>query len=363
MKTFRPNSHGEWPRADLRKIEKWIETSFRRHGADMPRVVAIAAGEFAYDDHHYETFFELAPGVIASSTWDLSEERKEELHQARWETIDRDVASVGSAAADIALHYLALGTDSLADCLHDIRTMARRTLAEVATAGGGPRLISVRLTGGDWLHSDEFRVILRLECLDRHLFTDIEELEFEHVGAINEELQHWGRRAAANYALRHALAAQGATGTIDLIALNALAMFGDAAATLRGIGEGFVPWSSNAMELIGEAGHLWSHGVDHTSGLSWQANLIRHPTVVPASVLMACAGRPVTDLITHPILTADMTIVEASRDPETGKLKVEADQPRWLFCHQSGRAWPAASLEAGAATWKAIDDAAAGEEK
>ena len=305
----------------------------------MPRVVAIAAGEFAFDDHHYETFFELASGVIASAIWDLSEEEKQELHLAHWDTVGCDAASIGAAAADVARHYISFGADQLADRLHELRMQVRKRLAAVSTIGGGPRLISLRLTGGDWLHSDEFKVILRVECLDSYLFPDIEELQFDDLPTLGAELDHWGQDAAGSYALRHALVREGATGTIDLLTLNAVANFGDVSSTLRALGRGIMPWASNHMELFGEGGNLWSYGTDPASGLSWRANSFGHPTVLPVSVLMASAGRPVTDLITHPMLSADMTIVEASSDPKTGTLSVEIEQPRWLFCHHSGRAW------------------------
>lgn len=336
---FRPDNRGAWPRADVHRIHERIAASFSRSGGGMPRVSAIASAGYAHDDHLYETFFELGPGVIASATWDLSEEEKEELRVAPWNPAARNVASVAAAAADVARHYMALGTDHLADLLHDLRIRARRRLANLAATGGGPRLVSLRLTGGDWLHSDEFKVILRLECLDRFLFSDIVEREFDDLGEIEEELDHWGRHMAKSYALRLALAGEGATGTIDLVTLNALAMFGNVVSTLRALDRGIMPWGSNHLDLFGEDGNLWSRGSDPASGLSWNANSIAHPTVLPASVLMAYAGRPVTDLITHQLLTPSMTIVEASRDPKTGTLKVDLEQPRWLFCHHSGRAW------------------------
>ena len=362
MKTFRPDSRGEWPRADLRKVHEWIDASFERHGQKAPHVVAIAAGEFAYDDHLYETFLELAPGVIASATWDLSEEEKQELHLARWDTIGRDTASVGAAAADVARHYLALGSDHLADRLHGLRVRVRKQLAALATPGGGPRLISLWLTGGDWLHSDEFKVILRLECLDSFLLPDVEGLLFEDPNALEEDLEHWGRTAARNYDIRHALMAEGATGTIDLLTLNAIRMFSDVSSTLRALGRGPMLWPLNGMELVCEAGNLRSHGSDRASGLSWRANSIGHPTVLPASILMAYAHRPVTELITHPMLTADMRIMDASPDPKSGMLKVELQQPRWLFCHQSGRAWEQGASSVSTGT-EAVDDPATGEEK
>lgn len=356
MRTYRPNNRGEWPRADLRRVHEWIAISFRRHAADTPRVVAIAAGESAYDDHHYETFFELAPGVTASATWDLSEDEKQELHLARWDTINSDTAGAGAAAADVARHYLALGADHLADRLHDLRMQVRKQLATLTTLGGGPRLISLRLTGGDWLHSDEFKVILRLECLDRYLFPEVEELEIDDLGALEAELDHWARDAARSYGLRHALASEGATGTIDLLTLNAVAMFGDVRATLRALGRGMMPRTPSGIELFGDRGNLWSHGTDPASGLSWRASSLGHPTVLPATLLAAYAGRPVTDLITHPMLSSDMTIVDATGDDRSGTLKVEFEQPRWLFCHQSGRAWERASPGASAAAAVGKDD-------
>lgn len=340
MKTYRPIAPGEWPRQDLRTISGLIEASPVLQCGSRPRVVAIACAGDAREERIYETFLELVPGVVASATWDLPEEQRHEGIADLEDPTCGNEAGVAAAAVDVASHYLSLGTEHLSGRLHQIRVKVRSALAALPTPGGGPRLLGVRLTGGEWMQGGEFRVVLRLECLDEHLFTDVQEIQFADVFLIDDAMRGWGRDMAQSYALRHALACEGATGTIDLLTLNAIAMLGKVRPALCALGHGMTPWASNDMHIVGERGHLSSGGEDRATGLGWTRNSVRHPTVLPEALVMACKGRPVTDLITHPMLSAAMTIVEAKPHPTTGHLELELEQPRWLFCHHSGRAWP-----------------------
>ena len=348
MRLWRPDPADEWPRADLRRMHGVILDAFRRRGEDAPRVVAIATAYSNFDDHLYEIFFELTPGVVMSAAWDLTEDEKCEKILDIRDPAAGNYGTIAAAALDGVRAYLSLGIDHLADRLHDLRLRIRAKLADLSGEGGGPRLISLRLTSNNWHYPDEFNVILRLTCLDRYLFPDVEELQIDDacavkpadaVNAVEAELDHWGSAAARGYALRHALAREGATGTIDLLTLNAISRLGDVCSTLRAPRRGLRPRGADYFELFGERGNLSSCGFEPSTRLSWSKRSISHPTVLPATVLAACAGRPITDLITHPILSSEMTIVEATRNSKTGALSVKFEQPRRLFCHHSGRAW------------------------
>jgi len=59
---------------DVRAIHALISASFHERGATMPRMTGMARCESTADAHIYEAFFELAPGVMLSTTYGSPED-------------------------------------------------------------------------------------------------------------------------------------------------------------------------------------------------------------------------------------------------------------------------------------------------
>ena len=320
---------------DVRTIHDLLDAAFRSTGEEMPRMVAVAKCETDADQQIYETFFELAPGVALSTTYGLPENIQGTAFPT-WE------APLAAEEAELSIRsYMALGVSRLSDLLHELRLSVRRTLAASSRGGGSGRLVELWLTDcGGYVHG-QHHLKVRVEGIDAHLRPTIEELHLQHMETFDDDIARWSKVMAKRYAAQRDLALQGASGAIDLLTLNAVSTFADTQAWIQSLGRPGFPASPLNVTVFGEDGRFRSHGKDTTSDLAWNRDKVTYPVLVPATVLIACTGRPITDLIQHPMLTDEMIIRDASCtvDGDEPLLTVSIEQPRLLFCTNSGRTW------------------------
>ena len=322
-------------RDDVRQIHDLISEAFARRGEQMPRMLAVATCETDADEHIYESFFELAPGVALSIAYGSPDDFDGEEFP-KWEA-----QSAAEEAATAIRSYLELGIDRLSALLHDLRLRGRRIIAGTTDDCGTGRLVDLRLTASGWHVAGRCHVRLRLEGLDAHLKPAIGEIQVNDLDTFEADLQRWGRTMADRHAARRALALQGASGSIDLLTLNAISTFADPQAWIRSLARTVPPDSPDLITIFAEAEAYRSHGKDGSSALSWNRDKVHYPMSLPATLLVAYTGRPITDLIEHPMLSEDMIVRDAA-STIVGKdavLTVEIEQPRLLFCVDSGRTW------------------------
>lgn len=335
MKIYQLGADLEGAPKDVRTIHGLLADAFRTRGEEMPRMLAVASCESTADEHTYETYFELAPGVVLSTTFG-SPEDIEGSEFPIWE------APRVAEEAELSIRsYLATGVDRLADILHDLRLRARRRLAVSSGTDGAAQLIGIRLTADGWHVGGRRHVRVRLEGLDLHLMSAAEELQIDDLDTFDAQIDRWGRTMASRYAARRTLALDGASGSIDLLTLNAISTFADPAAWIRSLSSRGWPSTPDDIVVFARNGKYRSHGSDSTSALTWNRDTVQYPTFVPATVLVACTGRPITDLIEHPMLSEEMIIRGATCVVENKEavLSVTIEQPRLLFCVNSGRIW------------------------
>lgn len=322
-------------REDVRQIRDLLDQSFRARGEEVPRMLGVATCATDADEHIYETFLELAPGVVLSVGYGSPEDLDgDEI--PKWKA-----ASAAEEAAPAIRSYLGIGVDRLSDLLHDLRLRARRIIAGSADRSGTGRLVNLRLTASGWHAPGQCHVRMRLEGLDGRLRPVTEQIQVDDLNTFDAHVESWARGTADRDAARRAFALQGASGSIDLLTLNAIWTFADPQAWVRSLAHPQWPGSPDHVIMFAEAGAYRSHGRDISSALSWNRDKIRYPMLMPSTLLVACAGRPVTDIIEHPLLSREMTVREATCTVvgKNGVLTLEIDQPRLLFCVDSGRMW------------------------
>lgn len=279
---------------------------------------------------------ELAPGAILLVTYaSVDVQAGSSVYASR-----RDVARhVSGVVTDVCRR----GREDVADMLHDLRVRLRRTLAEWTAEGAPASLHDVRLIRSeDSDPADPFETQVRLEVVDDALRPALESIFAGHPKQIDAELRHAEARLKRLFAIRSALARRGATGSVDRLVLNALAMEArDVPAALRRASRTTSVTKHGDTELFIEEGRMRCRG--RGGGLTWDRGRIRlKGLVVPGPVRVAAVGRPVTDLIEHPVLSGDMVVTEVvvCEDDFDKFTDVGFDQEVSLYDGVTGRSWP-----------------------
>ncbi len=320
----------------VRVIHDLINASFMSRGERMPRMLGVSTCETDADEHVYEIYVELAPGVVLRT-----------CHGSFEDVVDDDEFPIWiapSAAQDAEawiVSHLGAGPERLSDLLHDLRIRARRILSARAMDGGYGRLVDVQLTADGYTSPFEIMVRITLEGLDAQLRRMIDHVRIDDLDMFDARIDEWSATMSRRYAARRSFDAVGASGSIDMLTLAAAATFADAPAWLRSLASTRWPDSLLDATVFADDGAFRSHGCDVASGLSWNRDTVQVPGALPVTTLAVCAGRPVTDLIDHPMLSDEMRIIGATNevDGTTAHVSVRITQPRLLFCTASGRTW------------------------
>ncbi|WP_294356001.1 hypothetical protein [uncultured Sphingomonas sp.] len=336
MRNWKTTGGLDLVREDVRLIHGRIGASFRQRGERVPRMLGAATCETDADVYVYQIHFELAPGVVLRTFHGFTEDIEEEGFPFWMAPLAAD-----EAAASI-ISYLNLGSENLSDTLHDLRLRARRILSRRADDGNSGRLIDIQLTAERRTKVSEPSVRVRLEGLDTQLRGKIDDIPVDDLDTFDDRVGRWSEDMAPRYAARRAFDVAGASGSIDMLTLAAVSTFADPQAWLRSLAGSGWPKHPLNVTVFAHDGAFRSHGHDPASDLSWNRDTVRVCVTLPAATLATCKGRPITDLIEHPMLSSEMTIIDVTNDVfmTESATSIRISQPRLLFCTGSGRTWP-----------------------
>ena len=304
-----------------------------------PRLLSIGAYVNGDDEiHQHEVLVELAPGVTLPVECGLVESVLEYVDAP---CTAEDVVEWTMEGVEACMPML----DVLSDALHEVRVRARRVIGSWTRDGIQSRLVEARLAPYDaWRGSADPAITLLVEGLNERLQPATGEIQLGNASMLEDGLHEFRNELALQLAVRAELASHGASGTIDQLALNAIAHHGDVAATLRRFGAEWRFWLPDATALIIRDGEVIAGSGDVNPGLHLGRGTVTVTGVqVPETALVAATGRPATDIIDHPFLSTDMTVVEASSSmvDRTPAVTFRLDVPRWYFCAATGRIWRA----------------------
>ena len=129
------------------------------------------------------------------------------------------------------------------------------------------------------------------------------------------ELEHVLHDQRTRWAMRRQLAALGATGAVDQLTLALIRGHLPEAETLRTLGHERCIWPMPGVTISWRDGRVRSSGED-MRGMCWSdLTLSFEGAVLPETALTAAIGRPVTDLVQHPLLSCDMVVAAARNRP------------------------------------------------
>jgi len=289
---------------------------------------------------------ELCPGLILSVRfqWNDIHGRDPDNLSSGWD--------IGLLAGKGVKCHRALGIDALANDFHALRMRVRKALAAYARKGVYAALgeIVIPWTQYSW-PSDPCPIEVTLSSLDGSFSPSNEVLSLQGPDDLDKQLADWFERQTARFATSTSLMAQGADETIDLLAVNAIAQFGNTPEVRQGINPRGVSTLSLTLATFVVDGHLHCRGWDKANpDFRWNGNMVTIENVdVPATILTAVVGRPITALIAHPVLSDRMIITDAASKNDHGvpRIEIEFDQPKLLYCSLSGRAWEPAEPKRG----------------
>ena len=217
-----------------------------------------------------------------------------------------DVGGVARFVSDVLPH-----ADGLETRLEAIRAAAERWIDAHADA-------EFRLTGWGlqvheaWVEVELARFVIGIDLLGddlrptRHEFLAADERQA--LDELELTLPTQIRRAE----LRRELRALGASGHIDQMTVAVIRAHLPFEATLRRLGRAGCIWPMGGLTLAWSDGRVRSHG-SAIDGLTWDGStLVLDGFALPETVATSAAGRPVTTVVDHPLLTDDMIVEQAT---------------------------------------------------
>ncbi|MGY4395368.1 hypothetical protein ACVWZA_000529 [Sphingomonas sp. UYAg733] len=321
------------------KIFDEVDAGLRKIGDRRSRVVSIGIRAHYFDMYDFEVVVELAPGAELAVRYGSVDEEDQE-----GDPEDREGGAVAFLVVRTVKEFLAMGADLVADALHGSRMRARKVLAGWSAKGTHVVLRDIRLIRDEYPPSvGDLPIEMALLGLDHRLRPAVMWEEIKHPDKLDETLASLRPAMDRRYAMHRALSRQGADGLVDQLVVNAIATHMDVGAALRQIASGVWPDLPGSLTVFDERGVIRCHGSDpQRSEFGWNRDTVTiSGMTLPATVLTAKCGRPLTELVTHAVLSDDMTILDASsHSDEFGHcVKVAFDQPRLAFCGKSGRVW------------------------
>lgn len=309
--------------------------------AEWPKLLRMGRHDSNDDLHRYEVEVELAPGLVLPMEYGLTEELDADLDDPSDDEAGvLDWTLEGVEACMSNLEYLA-------DEVHEARKRARATVSTWRDQGLPARVIDVHLAPYDyWRGSTQPLTRVLLETLDRNLQPAMKKLdgqaELNTDSMFVDARQDLFRRTEQ----RDALMRQGATGTINQLALNAIGQVGDVAGTLRRFRSEWWFRLADDTRIRMEDGMVDAANYSEENRFSWHREGFSVSTAVELKCdVFTAIGRPVTEFVEHRFLSRDMSVVKAEWSLDhTGERRLHVDlaMPLRLFCSTTGRVWDAA---------------------
>lgn len=322
--------------------------AIEEHGEPTAKLIRLGRTD-AHDDYNrFEVDIELAPGVVLPTAYGTLEG----LSQG-WEDEADDLDGVVGDFVEglTACHEL---LEQLADTLHDLRRRARSAIAAWQRAGLPAKLVDVRLAPYDaWRRSTVPVTQVLFESLDERLERFVEEVRVETPAEMEKALADRRLALEQRNTARIGFGEQGASGTIDQLALNAIAHFDDLAANVRQFASEWRFWLPDESVLILSDGHATlGTGANDARITWWRDTVIVTSLTASQEQLEAAVGQPVSTLLDHDYLTPDIVVTEARWVVEDDRefVLIAFDQPRRLFCSTTGRVWDNVTTEPASTT-------------
>jgi hypothetical protein len=324
--------------SDILEVVVGVVDAFEEFATGTPRLLSIGQDDADHDRHQFEALVGLTPGTLLPVECGLIEG-----------SLDRSDREEPADSADLLELILEGGTacmpivPQLADIIHGMRIHARRVVADWNAAGIPTRLIDVRLAPYDhWRGRTEPTLRVLIENLNGSLTVEPLEISLETSDDIEKEMGAWREMVATGYASRISMAASGATGTIDQLAINAIAHFGDVEHAMHRLASEDSFRLPDGTVIFAMNGHVHAGNDDPDDHVEWAGRHISvRSTYLPAEQLVHAIGRPLSELLELNFLSDDIVVVKASCLLTDGQpvLTIEVDMPRQLFCSASGRIW------------------------
>ena len=307
------------------------------YGPPGASLIRIGRHDDDFDLNRFEIDIELAPGVILPTphgTLDgLSEGWEDKAEDV--DGMTRDVIE-GLQACQPLLR-------SISDTLHGLRMRARTVVAGWQREGLPADLVDVRLAPYDHWRGDTVpNTVLQFAGLGERLERHVVEVTIETPAELEDELGKFLPELRERHQARTAMSERGATGSIDQLALNAIARFGDVASVLTRFSSEWRFWLPDDTAIIMRDGHVTAGSGGGADRIEWsRSGVTIAPLFVPQKQLDAAIGQPVSMLLEHDFLTPDIIVRQARSITDNGQLIVSIDftQPRRLFCAITGRVW------------------------
>lgn len=308
------------------------------HGPAGAELIRIGRHDNDFDWNRFEIEIELTPGVILP-TYQGSLEGLTNGWEAKADDVD-DMTRQVIEGLQACQPLLA----DLADTLHDLRMRARSVIAGWQREGLPAELVDVHLAPYDHWRGDTVpnAVVLFAGIGDR-LERDVVAVHVETPDELEKLLAEQGQQLRARNDARIALTARGATGSIDQLALNAIARFGDIPSVLTRFSSEWRFWLPDDTAIIMRDGHVTAcSGGSDEDRIQWSSDGVTVASLFIAQAeLDAAVGEPVSTLLEHDLLSSDMAVTEARSLTDHGQLivSIKFAQPRRLFCAITGRIW------------------------
>lgn len=301
-----------------------------------PRITSIGIRADCGDIYDFEVELEFSPGAFVVV-------RYGDCDDTERGGICTDSDAIGQAIFAVFEDFRNRGISALSAMLYDARHEALKTLSTWSGGATHAELVKPRLLRDEWCGRQEYLSDLEFRVLDNKLSPSEINIVADHPSLLNAKLKTHRELMDLRFARKTELARQGADGSIDQIAINAIAQRCDIADGIRWVANRTVEARHPDLYLYVRDGHIGCEGYDaQNSNFHWNgSSLTLWNCTLPEIAISQLAGQPITRLIEHPILSSDMIITEAS-SIEIGDqqaIQVNFDQPKRLFCKVSGRSW------------------------
>jgi hypothetical protein len=226
------------------------------------------------------------------------------------------------------------------------RAMTRelhRLVSAAQVMGVPARIHRVELAEyGDWEDGASPLFLGGIHSLGNNLEPTIHWVRLRSITKIQDAFYDEVQRLEIRNSVRIARGSEGASGTIDALALQAAARCPDPNACIRRLATSDVVELQDGTTLEWCDGHVRSHDNGHEGQLEWSGNqLVINDCQLAETLIDNVAGRPITDLVQHARLSPAMTIRSARNggQPNAPTLHIDLDLKIFKICTVTGTWW------------------------
>jgi len=325
----------------LRAISASLDVELENLGDPAVRLVSIRSHSdflLVYDDVVVTL---VLPGGIPM-TVDCWSDLKAELGTNIVDGFDENVAAATAMVMDFVEDCHEYGFDKIAALFEDARRVASVHSAKDSSGNGHSfSLDALELSFRPfWRNTGVLIFKAGYSSLNEWLraasFTE-EEIHDEQ--ELRKVLRNAGDEFARRAAAKRRLSAYGATGEIDLLAINLLKQKGDPQDQLRRLPKKY-PWEGDIGVKCGRA--FARTTICGSPTVSIDGNEIRvYCTELPEARLVNAHDKPITDIVDSPLFSPEMIVIDARHERRNDSTDVlfEIRQPRYFYCGSSGRIW------------------------